>query len=155
MTSALLSAVTLAALTGCSSAGSEWRARSEVFSYGDRDYEQRRVASEIQVFEGELPAKPYVRLAKIVSEPIFGSTQDTFLELKRRAAMMGADAIIDLKFDVEEVEYGKATETTRESTYFGSNRAEKRSVKEINKPATGKRTIISGVAIRYKAASEQ
>jgi|GEM_PF-1912083 hypothetical protein len=144
----LLSLLTVGPVTGCIPA------RSEAFNYSGDTYAPRVTPEHVQIFDSDKPTRKYVKLGRIVSHQVFGSSEDTFNELRRRAASMGADALIEVSFSSEEDQYTTPGEITthedRTPDHHGGS--EKTSVTTVNPAVTHtvNKAVISAIAIRYQ-----
>ncbi len=142
----LLLMTSLALVTGCAA----MKAYSEDFYYHDQRFAPRKTAVQIRLFEGEKPAAKYVVLGRIVAkEGFFGSRQDVLEELRNKAATLGADAVIDIAYGNEKVEWGdKKVETVEKQRYtpYGTVTKSETRVKEAS---TSDHMTLSGIAIRF------
>lgn len=139
------------ALSGCAA----MMAQSEVYEYSGHHYVARRGADDIRIFDGEKPAKAYVQVAKIVVRQGFGSKQYAYEELRRKAAEIGADAVINLQMTREQDVYGDHTIQKDSQTEYEGHGTETHTETHVSEPTVINHAVFSGVAIRYKSADEK
>lgn len=146
----LTSLMASSALLGC---GPGVKARSNAFMFADQEYQPRVLAKQIRVFYDEKPTRKYAKLARIHAERVDGSDEDAYEELRERAALMGADAIIELGFDAYDGEYtvpgNVYTTENKVPDKDGTTKTETHTT--VTPPTTRHytKTVIRGVAIRY------
>lgn len=134
--------VTLA-LTGCAAI----LATSGQLVYHDQVFEPRRKPAEVDVVGADQARRPYVTLGRVMAtQGMFGSRESVMAELRRRAAALGADALIDLTVTGGVGQPNAGSETTRfaQSGYVSTSES------WTPEGRAAIRITISALAIRYE-----
>lgn len=146
MTRACLLLAGLLVLSGCSA----FLATSQDLYYHDETFAPRRKADAVEVFAEERPRKPYIVLGRVVAtQGMFGSRDSVMAELRRKAAAMGGDAVIDLQ---ESGPQAGATGDASQRKHFEQEGQVSTSETWIPESRSSIRLTISGLAIRFQPA---
>jgi hypothetical protein len=132
-------------LTGCAS----FMATSEEYSYHEDRLAPRQSASSIAVYEGDRPSRPHVVLGRVVAtQGLFGSRASVMAELRRKAATIGADALVDLSDS--RAPGGRSGVGASEQTRYAQSGTISTSESWVQNPHAAIRLSISGLAIRFE-----
>ncbi len=119
----MIVAMIFAALCGCATRGIETSAKiiSDGFSPG-----RGKGRDDIEIYTSSPPARPYAEVATIRAMGIDKSEKEGLLEaMKIRAAMIGADALMNIEFATEPVTGGPTgamhCPTWKECSYLGGD----------------------------------
>lgn len=138
-----LALTALLSLTGCAA----FFATSQDLYYHDEVFPPRRAAEAVTLYEADRPQGEYVVLGRIVAtQGLFGSRQSVLDELRRKAAAMGADALVDL---VDENRRSDGTSSSERTRYSQSgNVSTSESWDRQSGPSI--RFTLSGLAVRFR-----
>ena len=139
----------LLVLTGCSA----FMATSQDLYYESEVFEPRRKADEIALFTEGRPRTPFIVLGRIVAtQGMFGSRESVLAEMRRKAAAMGADAIVDLSEGTGAHSSSGGAGSRSETTHFEQEGNVSTSESWVPDSKASIRLTISGLAIRFQPA---
>lgn len=138
-----LTVTALVSLTGCTA----FFATSQDLYYHDEVFLPRRTPHAVALYEVDRPQRDYVVLGRIVAtQGLFGSRQSVLDELRRKAATLGADAVVDL---VDENRRSDGTASSERTRYSQSgNVSTSESWDRQSGPSI--RLTLSGLAVRFR-----
>ena len=133
-------------LTGCSA----FLATSQDLYYHDETFAPRRQADAVEVYAEARPRTPYIILGRVVAtQGIFGSRDSVMAEIRRKAAAMGADAVIDLQ---ESSSLANPKDEASQRKHFEQEGQVSTSETWTPESRASIRLTISGLAIRFQSA---
>lgn len=139
----LLSCMTVMTVSGCG----PLLATSEEFYYHDASFAPRKVAEDVTVFEQSRPRKPFAVLGRIVvTQGLFGSRESVLHELQRKAARLGADAVVDV---ITSQDPARRDDQEADTTHFSQSGNVSTSESWQMEPSSSIRLVVSGLAVRY------
>lgn len=145
----VLAAIAATLLSGCLA----WlpRVQSNVYNYSGETYAARHEGKPIPILDQEAPARPYIRIARIETSSLFGTNEEAFEELRRRAMALGADAVIEFQRTSRKYETDSlSVNGTDETTYKRKGEVTEQSKTVTRLRSEGETISFSGIAIRYK-----
>lgn len=126
-------------------------ATSQDFYYQSEFFPARRPAAEVVVFADGSPAEPYVVLGRVVAtQGIFGSRDAVLDELRRKAAKLGADALMEVRTESGAASPEGAAGGGTKQTRFAQAGNISTSESWIPAARGSIRLSISGLAVRYR-----
>ncbi|MNX14473.1 hypothetical protein D3C86_442970 [compost metagenome] len=136
----------LLVLSGCSA----FLATSQDLYYHDETFAPRRAAEAVEVFAEERPRTPYIVLGRVVAtQGMFGSRESILAEIRRKAAAMGGDAVIDLQ---ESSARSTSQDAPSQRTHFEQEGDVSTSETWVPESRSSIRLTVSGLAIRFQSA---
>lgn len=139
----LLTCLTAMTVSGCG----PLLATSEEFYYHDTSFAPRKTTEEVAVFEQSRPRKPFAVLGRIVvTQGLFGSRKSVLLELRRKAALLGADAVVDV---ITSQDPARRDAQRPDTTHFSQSGNVSTSESWVMEPGSSIRLVVSGLAVRY------